>query len=455
MPSRFRVLVEGSSSPGSAGSGICLTQTITFIRRQCYRAVQTAPNPARAHDRCDACRSRRRERIPSGALRVLLVVNSFASSVTARNTVVVHRRLSRGHDVETRRDQPARPRHPLRPRRRPPRRRRRRRLRRRRHAQRGRHRDRRHRHRARRAARRVDERVRPHDRHAERPGRGGRAAGGRHRRRRLPTDRPRPGQRPVLLLPHRHRLRRRRRRTGGDAGPRSSAGSATRCSSRAGVTTWLTGYDRQHPHFRVSGDGGRDVDDGYFSIVLNTNPYTYLGNRPLDLSPAATLDQPLVAITFTTMSATAILQLARRRAARRRGQARIAPRHPRRACGISSSSTTSRSRTRSTVTPWAPLAGSSSPRARRGAARVPDSSRSSVGTTERSERDRRDVGAHGVDAERGQLDEAFGVVARPGVHPQPGLVTALDRRRIERPLPRMDRGMPTRRPPGRSSPVRS
>ena len=28
------------------------------------------------------------------------MVNSFASSVTARNTVVVHRRLARGHDVE-------------------------------------------------------------------------------------------------------------------------------------------------------------------------------------------------------------------------------------------------------------------------------------------------------------------------------------------------------------------
>ena len=67
----------------------------------------------------------------------------------------------------------------------------------------------------------------------------------------------------------------------------------------------MSGYDRQHPHFQVSSDGGRDVDDGYFTIVLNTNPYTYLGNRPLDLSPAATLDRRLVAITFTTMSATA------------------------------------------------------------------------------------------------------------------------------------------------------
>ena len=34
------------------------------------------------------------------AVKVLLVVNSFASSVTARNTVVVHRRLSRHHEVD-------------------------------------------------------------------------------------------------------------------------------------------------------------------------------------------------------------------------------------------------------------------------------------------------------------------------------------------------------------------
>jgi diacylglycerol kinase family enzyme len=75
----------------------------------------------------------------------------------------------------------------------------------------------------------------------------------------------------------------------------------------AGLSTWLTGYDRHTPHFCVRGDGGSDVSDGYFTIVLNTNPYTYLGNRPLDLSPAATLDRGLVAITFTTMSARAIL----------------------------------------------------------------------------------------------------------------------------------------------------
>src|SRR5918995_5102239 len=44
-----------------------------------------------------------RDRLPairSRALRILLVVNSFASSVTARNTVIVHRRLARGHQVD-------------------------------------------------------------------------------------------------------------------------------------------------------------------------------------------------------------------------------------------------------------------------------------------------------------------------------------------------------------------
>ena len=42
--------------------------------------------------------------------------------------------------------------------------------------------------------------------------------------------------------------------------------------------------------------------------MLNTNPYTYLGNRPLDLSHAATLDRGLVVITFRTMRATTILR---------------------------------------------------------------------------------------------------------------------------------------------------
>ena len=38
------------------------------------------------------------------------------------------------------------------------------------------------------------------------------------------------------------------------------------------------------------------------SICLNTNPYTYLGNRPLDLAPEATLDRGLASVTLRTLA---------------------------------------------------------------------------------------------------------------------------------------------------------
>ena len=81
----------------------------------------------------------------------------------------------------------------------------------------------------------------------------------------------------------------------------------------ASLRTLMSHYDRTSPHFSVSGPTGDQppgwfqVPDGYFTIVLNTNPYTYLGNRPLDLSPAATLDRGLVAVTFRTMRLRAVL----------------------------------------------------------------------------------------------------------------------------------------------------
>jgi diacylglycerol kinase family enzyme len=72
-------------------------------------------------------------------------------------------------------------------------------------------------------------------------------------------------------------------------------------------TTWMGGYDRRHPHFAVGYPDGTTIDNGYFTVVLNTNPYTFLGNRPLDLSSAATLDRGLVAVTFRSLSAGAFL----------------------------------------------------------------------------------------------------------------------------------------------------
>ena len=75
----------------------------------------------------------------------------------------------------------------------------------------------------------------------------------------------------------------------------------------AGMRT-MASYDRSSPHFEVAFPNGDHVADGYFTIVLNTNPYTYLGNRPLDLSPAANLDRGLVVITFTTLKVSAVLK---------------------------------------------------------------------------------------------------------------------------------------------------
>ena len=57
-------------------------------------------------------------------------------------------------------------------------------------------------------------------------------------------------------------------------------------------TTWFRHYDKTSPRFSVGGT------PSYFTIVLNTNPYTYLGNRPLDLVPEATLDRGLASVSF-------------------------------------------------------------------------------------------------------------------------------------------------------------
>ncbi|HMK12962.1 MAG TPA: diacylglycerol kinase family protein [Acidimicrobiales bacterium] len=70
----------------------------------------------------------------------------------------------------------------------------------------------------------------------------------------------------------------------------------------ATVVTWFRHYDRHHPHFAVRFSDRDTVDDGYFTIVMNTSPYTFLGNRPFDLAPEATFDRGLVTVTFRSLS---------------------------------------------------------------------------------------------------------------------------------------------------------
>lgn len=70
----------------------------------------------------------------------------------------------------------------------------------------------------------------------------------------------------------------------------------------AGFDTWIRHFDRSRPRFAVHHTDGTVVDDAYLTIVLNTNPYTYLGNRPLSLAAEATLDRGLAAVTVRTMA---------------------------------------------------------------------------------------------------------------------------------------------------------
>jgi diacylglycerol kinase family enzyme len=70
----------------------------------------------------------------------------------------------------------------------------------------------------------------------------------------------------------------------------------------AGFDTWIRRYDRSRPRFSVRFADGTVVDDGYLAICLNTNPYTYLGNRPLNLATEATLERPLAMVTLRTLA---------------------------------------------------------------------------------------------------------------------------------------------------------
>jgi diacylglycerol kinase family enzyme len=69
----------------------------------------------------------------------------------------------------------------------------------------------------------------------------------------------------------------------------------------AALSTWANGYDRHRPHFALR-SGGEKVAGCYFAVCLNTDPYTFLGSRPLHLAPGTTLDQPLSIIAFRRLS---------------------------------------------------------------------------------------------------------------------------------------------------------
>ena len=69
----------------------------------------------------------------------------------------------------------------------------------------------------------------------------------------------------------------------------------------AGIDTLLRHYDRKHPHFTVAYPDGDRVDDGFFAVCCNTNPYTFIGNSPFDIAPDANLENGLTMVTVRSL----------------------------------------------------------------------------------------------------------------------------------------------------------
>ena len=75
----------------------------------------------------------------------------------------------------------------------------------------------------------------------------------------------------------------------------------------AALDTWWRGYDRSRPHFDLVLDGGARVERVLFAVVSKTTPYTYLGNRPIHLAPEAGLETALSLTAFRRLDAVTLL----------------------------------------------------------------------------------------------------------------------------------------------------
>lgn len=83
----------------------------------------------------------------------------------------------------------------------------------------------------------------------------------------------------------------------------------------ASFDTWLRTYDHGHGRFDVrigagAGPEGEVVEGATFLIVSKTSPYTFLGTRPIVVAPAASLDSPLSLTIIRARHAPGMLTLA-------------------------------------------------------------------------------------------------------------------------------------------------
>jgi len=78
----------------------------------------------------------------------------------------------------------------------------------------------------------------------------------------------------------------------------------------AAVTTFFRGMDREHPPFYALDAEGELIGDGFFAIVSNTKPYAFFGPRPLLVTTEAGFDRALALTMFTRLEVGATLSAA-------------------------------------------------------------------------------------------------------------------------------------------------
>lgn len=73
--------------------------------------------------------------------------------------------------------------------------------------------------------------------------------------------------------------------------------------------TALRHYDRSRPRMAVHHADGSIVDDVYEALCFNTNPYTYIGSLPINIAPDASLDSALTTVAVRTLRVPTVLAL--------------------------------------------------------------------------------------------------------------------------------------------------
>lgn len=80
----------------------------------------------------------------------------------------------------------------------------------------------------------------------------------------------------------------------------------------AAFDTWIRTYDHSRGRFDVTLDDGETIPGATMAIVSKTSPYTYLGKRPVTVAPAATLDSALSVTVIRARHTPGILSITAR-----------------------------------------------------------------------------------------------------------------------------------------------